>query len=154
MASSALDLVRKVAELRVRFPEADRDVVELALNMAKGDLSAAAQVLIGFGSKEVASAPVQPRALQAAAPPPIPRSLFAAQPLPPPPVAAPPLPPPPVASQPLSRPPVAAAPQPLSRHPSQRSSVFDGFDPSFVERAMAQAKGDEHAAIEVSVALL
>ena len=144
MASSALDLVRKIAELRVRFPEADRDVVEVALNHANGDLSAAAQVLIGFGCKEVASAPVQPRALQAAAPPPIPRSLFAAQPLPPPPVA----------SQPLSRPPVAAAPQPLSRHPSQRSSVFDGFDPSFVERAMAQAKGDEHAAIDVSVALL
>lgn len=145
MASSALDLVRKIAELRVRFPEADRDVVELALNMAipKGDLSAAAQVLIGFGSKEVASAPVQPRALQAASPPPIPRSLFSAQPLPPPPVAAPPLPPPPV----------AVAPQPLSRPPSQRSSVFDDFDPAFVERAMAQAKGDEHAAIDVSVAL-
>ena len=131
MASSAPDLVRKIAELRVRFPEADRDVVELALNVANGDLSAAVQVLIGFGSKEVASAPVQPRALQAAAPPPIPRSLFAAQPLPPPPVAA----------------------QPLSRPPSQRSSVFDDFDPAFVERAIAQAKGDEHAAIDVSVAL-
>jgi hypothetical protein len=152
MASSALDLVRKIAELRVRFPEADRDVVELALSMSNGDLSKAAQVLIGFGSKEVA--PVEPRPRQAASPPPIPRSLFAAQPLPPPPVAAPPLEPPPVASQPLSRPTVAAAPPPLSRPPSQRSSVFDGFDPSFVERAIAQAKGDEHAAIDVSVALL
>ena len=48
---------------------------------------------------------------------------------------------------PSAAPPPVEDPSPVARPP--RSSVFDDFKPSCVDRALAQAKGDENAAVEV-----
>ena len=100
MSSETSDRAQQVARLRVRFPEADPEVIEDALAHSNYDLSAAADVLIGFGCNQVHDPP-------------------------PPPVAPP------------------------HDHHALLSSVFNDFNPAHVQRALAQAKGDENMAIEV-----
>jgi hypothetical protein len=188
MTSSLHDkAAQNYKELRLRFPDVEREIIQDALN-ANNDVSAAFRLLVDWGCKPSTSAATVPPPVHA-----LPHALFSnstGRPSQQPPANQQPprayqVPPPqPSASQPLQQlqhnyQPLASQNVPSSvqaaHHPYQAPAisyasqsipatvapvthrpvaalphVFDDFDPSHVQRALSQARGNESEAVGVS----
>ena len=187
MFYSLNDKAQNYKELRLRFPDVEREIIQDALN-ANNDVSAATRILIDWGCKPSASAATVPPPLHA-----LPHALSSNS-------AGRPSQQPPADQQPPSAyqgpPSFLSAPQPLQQlqhnyqplasqnvpsasqaayYPYQAPAVsyasqsipatvapvthrpvaalphvFDDFDPSHVQRALSQARGNESEAVGVS----
>jgi hypothetical protein len=187
MTSSLNDKAQNYKELRLRFPDVEREIIQDALN-ANNDVSAATRLLVDWGCKPSASAATLPPPLPA-----LPHALFsnsAGRPSQQPPANHQPPSayqrplPLPSALQPLQQPqhnyqsvasqnvpsaspaayhpyqapavsnahqPVPATVAPVAHRPvAALPQVFDAFDPSHVQRALSQARGNENEAVGVS----